>query len=105
MVNVDTCYTNSSMQNFCLKAVPPLDDGAPYSGIGEQELHLLPSKLRSNYTRVYENLPTDITHRYYWQYGTVKHTNQSKKIISSVLIELDSDQGNTICILYHIIQG
>ena len=35
MVNVDTYHANSSEQKFFLKAGLLLDDGAPYSGIGE----------------------------------------------------------------------
>ena len=79
------------MQRFSLKAGPILDDGAPYYSICEQEFHLLRSKLRENLTDMYEDLLADIAHRPYCRYGTNEHLSQPKKIIGSVLIDLESD--------------
>ena len=95
----------SPEKGFCLKVGLLLDDGAPYSGIGEQEFQPLRSKLKTDYTGVYEDLPADIVHRSYWQYGTGEHSSQYKKIIFSVLIDLESDQGDAIRIRHLVIQG
>ena len=94
MVNVKTCYAYFSELRFCLKAGSLLNEGAPYSDISENIFYVLRAKLKTDYTGMYEDLLADISYRLYCQYGTGEHSNQSKKIISSVLIDVELDQGN-----------
>ena len=105
MVNVSKCPSGSSGTNFSLETGPLLDDGAPYSGIGEQEFHILRSKLQTNFNGTFDELPIEIAHRPYWQYGNGNHASKSKRIIGSILIDVTSDQGNIVRIRHLVIEG
>ena len=105
MVNVSTCSRNYSDKTFLVENGPLLDDGAPYSGVGEHEFHILRSKLKTNFNGTFDELPNEIVHRPYWQYGNGNHASKSKRIIGSILIDAISDQGNIVRIRHLVIEG
>ena len=105
MVNVSTCSRNYSDTTFLVENGPLLDDGTPYSGIGEDEFHILRSSLKTNFNDTFDELPNEIAQRPYWQYGNSNHASKSKRIIGSILIDAISDQGNIVRIRHLVIEG
>ena len=65
MINVEACSVHSSENDFCLKPDPILDDGALYSGIGEQYFHSLRSELNTNSNGSFYDRPVEIPHHTY----------------------------------------
>ena len=105
MADVEACSTYSSHKHFCLNLGLTLDDGAPCSGIGEQEFNLFQYKLNTSYNGSFDDLQSEIAYHSYWQYGSDNHDSQSRKIIGSIFINLKSGQGETIRIRQLIVQG
>ena len=105
MVNVSTCSRNYSDTPFFVENGPLLDDGAPYSGIGEHEFYILRSKLKTDFNGTFDEIPKEIAHRPYWQYGTGNHASKSKRIIGSIPIDAIYDQGNIVRLRHLVSEG
>lgn len=88
MVHAGQSSETSDMKDISFHVGPLLDDSALYSRMGENEFHLLRSKLNTNFSRYFYELPETIPHRPYWQYGIGSHCSQQKRIIESVLNDL-----------------
>lgn len=84
---------------------PLLDDGAPYSGIGEIELKHIQTYVCPLWDGNLEPLPDTIADRPYWQYGTGKHSSQAKRILGSVMLTARSDSGDPVSIRHLVIAG
>jgi len=84
---------------------PLLDDGAPYSGIGEEEFNMIQKYVCPEWTGGYGMLPDIVKNRPYWQYGIGSHASKSRRIIGSVVITARSDQGGDVSIRHLVIQG
>lgn len=63
MVSITAGFSENSEVGGSMSAGPPLDYGAPYSRIGEQEFHLLCIDISSNFNGAYDDLPNKIYHR------------------------------------------
>ena len=81
---------------------PLVDDGAPYSGIGEAEFKVLQPLILPKWSGSYAELPECIADRPYWQYGKGKHSSPPRRILGSVMISARTD-GNEIVEINHLI--
>ncbi len=82
-----------------------LDDGAPYSGIRNQELKLLSPFLRTNWTVALKPLPESLCGYSFWKYGTVNHATSSKCMLGSIFIVACLYDGSIINIRHVIIDS
>lgn len=81
---------------------PLVDDGAPYSAIGELELTIIIKEHNVTCFNRTENIPNGLHGNTHLQYGTGTHASPPRKIIGSVDIEAMSDSDNPMQIK-HII--
>lgn len=84
---------------------PLLDDGAPYSGLGEKELEALAPVLLPFWDKVYEPIPASVASCPLWQYGSGTHSSKARKIVGSVVLCATSDQGSPVEIRHLVIEG
>lgn len=84
-------------------AGPLVDDGAPYSAIGEVEVQLLRNQLSTDL--ILEPKPDELQNYEYWQYGTGSHSSSKRKIVGSVLLFAKTDNKNTISIRHIVVDG
>ena len=84
---------------------PLLDDGAPYSGMGLEEILLLKHTIMPTFNGNLDPLPAAVVCRPFWQYGSGKHASSRRKILGSILLSLLSDQGVKVEIRHLIIEG
>ena len=75
----------NSSETDC-KLGPMLDDGAPYSAIGQVELNLL-----THNSSILDPLPKSISDFLYWQFGSGGHSSPAKPILGSTLLHFKSD--------------
>lgn len=84
---------------------PLLDDGAPYSAIGEVELCILLDDLGLDFPKHYDPIPRSLNGFSYFQYGTGSHSSQSKRILDSVVLTAYSDSNRPIRITHIVLSG
>ena len=84
---------------------PMVDDGAPYCGMGLEELLKLATSIMPNWNGKLEPLPSSIISRPWWQYGKGNHASQAKKILGSVMLSLRSNEGSVLRLRHLIIEG
>ena len=84
---------------------PCVDDGAPYSGLGEVEADKLFANSGMNWRDCLEPIPAHISNRPFWQYGAGEHSSLAKPIIGSIMLQMLTDNNNVIEIRHLIIQG
>lgn len=82
---------------------PPADDGAMYSGIVESQLSAF---LRvSHWKNQIEGLPPSLSNGSKWAYGPPEHSSESRPIIDSIVLSLESPEGDLIIIRLLVIKG
>lgn len=84
---------------------PLLDDGAPYSALGEVELRILLDELGLTFPRQIDPIPRSLQGFSYFQYGTGSHASQSRKILGSVVLTAYSDSNRPIDITHIVLRG
>ncbi len=102
--DVMTC-SNSTFEHTSGKSTlgPLVDDGAPYSAIGELELAAL---YNCKYKRLkLEELPNSISNYKYWRYGSGTHSSDSREILGCVFIQFRSKNNNDVNIRHLVIKG
>lgn len=82
-----------------------MDDGAPYSTIGNVELRLLMDRFGNKCTAELEPIPSSLAGCTHWQYGTGDHSSAPRCIIGSVLLAAKSDSGHRILIRHLVLDG
>ena len=82
---------------------PLVDDGAPYSAIGEVELQLVSSELI--HKPELESKPDAVAEYDRWQYGQGDHSSFAKEIIGSVELFVTTDKKELISIRHLVIKG
>lgn len=87
-----------------LKCGPLVDDGAPYSAIGINELQFLVNKSKPSEVFIDEK-PEDMSRYDFWQYGSGSHSSQKRKILGSTVLYVKSDNGNKVSIRHLVIDG
>ena len=96
---------STESNDMCDFVGPLLDDGAPYSGIGVNELKLLDSNLSTNFRSGLDPIPSEIKDRPFWKYGTGNHASELRKILGSILISGVTDCGTNFQIRHLVIEG
>lgn len=83
---------------------PLLDDGAPFSSIGEIELRTISSTLIYPQPPIEEN-PVELKGYDMWQYGSGAHKSPEKIILGSVEIFVRTKKKSVVSIRDLVIQG
>ena len=81
-----------------------MDDGAPYSAIGENELNYLRTRVLSLPLQI-EPQPAELRQYSFWQYGSGSHASARRRIIGSVVLFATTDNGNSISIRHLVVSG
>ena len=84
---------------------PLLDYGAPYNGIGMDELKLTSPYLRTNWNHKLLPLPESVPDKSHWQYGSGSHSSDSRPMLGSVIVTACLDDGTTVNIKHVVIEG
>lgn len=84
---------------------PMVDDGAPYSGIGIQELANLFESINCEWNGKLNPIPKTVRATPFWQYGSGSHSSKPRPILGPVDLQLTSDQGNPVTICHLVIEG
>ena len=102
MVKLDSNATERYFETF---SGPLVEDGAPYSGIGLQELNLISPYLRTQWNQKVDPLPDPISDRTHRQYGSGNQSSQSRRMLGSVVISALLTDGTMINIRHVAIEG
>ena len=70
---------------------PLVDDGAPYSGLGVQQLVEIAEDIMVGWNGKLDPLPASVRHRPYWQYGNGTHSSTRRRTIGSIVLSLFSE--------------
>lgn len=84
---------------------PLVDDGAPYSAIGQNELNLLQPHLLPNWNGDVPPRPRSLENRRFWQYGNGSHASLQRLIVGSVVLSLTADCGSTVQVRHLVLDG
>lgn len=84
---------------------PLVDDGAPYSAIGQVELMLLRNHLGMNDKVQLEPIPDALNGYTHWQYGVGKHSSDARPILGSVEVNARTDSGREVMIRHLVLDG
>ena len=103
MASLDHGVPNSKIPHDFIG--PLVDDGAPYSGMGMHEFTLLKPVLLAEWNGQLDPIPASIADRPYWQYGVGSHASAPRRILGSVLLSVESDNGHTVAIRHLVISG
>lgn len=79
---------------------PMVDDGAPFSAIGEVELRYHSRRLLGGSVHLLDKA-SELGDSMYWQFGTGSHASPSRRILGSVILSLLTDSSNVITIKTH----
>ena len=82
-----------------------VDDGTPYAGMGLVKLEKLARIIMPGWDRALGALPDKIRARPFWQYGRGKHASKARRILGTVMLTIDSDQGDPVSINHLVIEG
>lgn len=106
MVSVDDTVVSSFSSKLPIRSLGPLvDDGGPFSAIGNTELCLLRSSLGISPLPCLDPVPRRVEHFAHWQYGTGEHASAKRRILGSVEILCRSDLGRPVAIRYLVLEG
>lgn len=94
-VNINKKQINDN-KNSCSIIGPMLDDGAPYSAIGIEELRSLHLSILPTWDGSLESIPEIIADRAFWQYGVGAHESAARRILGSVILDVNIPGGYTI---------
>ena len=75
-----------------------VDDGAPYSAIGTNELRMVYGSQANSVDSLIETLPGSISKYRFWQFGYGQHASPAKPIKGSIMLRFKSDTKSTISI-------
>ena len=101
----ETLHCNVAVtSNPSFNAGPMVDDGAPFSAIGNTELMLIRKHVLS-IDFVLEPKPTDLNQYCYWQYGNGSHSSPGRHILGSVVLYAWTDNRNRISIRHLVLDG
>lgn len=81
-----------------------VDDGAPYSAIGQLELSEISKKLILAASHL-DRLPSSLRIFSYWQYGTGSHASPRRIMLGCVQLSIRTNSGNLITIRHLVIEG
>ena len=70
---------------------PLLDDGAPYSGIGQVELSLLADHIGLSPNSKIDAIPQALGSHTHWQYGSGEHASSARRILGSIVLTATSN--------------
>lgn len=84
---------------------PMLDDGAPYSAIGFDELQSLSKYILPNWNGTLDPIPDSISDRPYWQYGVGAHAIPVRAIIGSIIFNVRTSDGSNIELRHLVLDG
>ena len=84
---------------------PLLDDGAPYSAIGQIQLHLLADQIGISPNLKLGAIPQSLKGHTHWQYGTGEHASPPRRILGSIVLTATSDKGNPVSITHLVVAG
>lgn len=84
---------------------PLVDDGAPYSAIGQVELNLLTEHAGLQTDHKLDKIPKALKGHTHWQYGTGKHASPARRILGSTVLTAISDSSNSINITHLVLEG
>jgi len=104
-LSFNICTLPRSDLNVTLYSGPLVDDGAPYSGIGYIELSMIAKHVCPDWNATLDPLPDLVSERPFWQYGTGQHVSEARKILGSIFLTAQSEQGNPIHIKHLVIDG
>lgn len=96
-------YSGSELSNTA--PGPLLDDGAPYSGLGEVALCSLRSTIMTEWNGRVDPIPDTIAATLFWQYGSGSYGSPRRAITGSVLIPANTMNGNMILVHHLILEG
>lgn len=100
------CSTAASCNFIGEKFVWPLvDDGAPYSAIGNVKLRLLLGHLGKEGGFVIEPIPSSLHGHTHWQYGVGEHASAPRAILGSVKVPAVSENGRSVLIRHLVLDG
>lgn len=91
--------------NSCSIVGPMLDDGAPYSAIGIEELRSLYLSILPNWNGSLESIPEKIADRPFWQYGVGAHARAARRILGSVILNVNIPGGYTVQLRHLVLDG
>lgn len=83
---------------------PLVDDGAPFSAIGEVELTFHRKRLVGGASEFLEK-PGELRHCSFWQFGVGDHDSPLRRILGSVALHAITDLGKSITIRHIVIEG
>eukprot|EP00178_Gracilaria_changii_P016470 TRINITY_DN4728_c0_g1_i1.p1 TRINITY_DN4728_c0_g1~~TRINITY_DN4728_c0_g1_i1.p1 ORF type:complete len:805 (-),score=91.02 TRINITY_DN4728_c0_g1_i1:529-2943(-) len=83
---------------------PLLDDGAPYSGLGNYELSLVQDFVVPDWNGQLDPLPASVANTPFWQYGNGDHSSEARPILGSIVLSLRTNLDNIVYIRHLVIQ-
>lgn len=93
-----TCYAANT--GLSCELGPLLDDGAPYSAIGQVNLSLLSNHLGLSENPKIDAIPQALGIHTHWQYGIGEHASPACRILGSIVLTATSDQGTPVQITH-----
>ncbi|CAN8063104.1 unnamed protein product [Agarophyton chilense] len=84
---------------------PLLDDGAPYSGIGMKELHVIKHMVCPDWNGNLDPIPDTIADRPNWQYGSGNHKSEPRRILGSIVLSARSNACNSANVRRVVVEG
>ena len=98
-----TSYSVSTSSS--IERGPLLDDGAPYSAIGQIQLNLLANQIGMSPDLTLGAIPQALNGHTHWQYGTGEHASPPRRILGSIVLTATSDTGNPVSITHLVVSG
>ena len=84
---------------------PLLDDGSPYSSLGEVELEIIRDQILPEWNGELLKIPDMFRETPYLQYGTGEHSSEPRRMKGSIDIKVRSDQGMEVSIRHIVTSG
>ena len=103
-ISINDQITKGNNNNISMIG-PMLDDGAPYSAIGMDELRSIYLTIMPDWDGSLDCIPESIADRPFWQYGVGAHASASRKILGSVMIDVNIPDGYTIQLRHLVLDG
>ena len=107
--NMANIFSSTSTTKNCTFVDPflgPLvDDGAPYSAIGNIELRLLQDQFGYEIDAQFDSIPDSLDGHTHWQYGIGQHSSAPRRILGSVLLSAQADSGRKVNIRHLVLDG
>ena len=103
--NMATLTSSAAKTTFSDKLGPLLNDGAPYSAIGQVELIFLADHIGISPNPTIDAVPQALGSHKHWQYGTGEHASPARRILGSIVLTVTSDQGTPFQITHLVLDG